>query len=304
MKTPEFDFRDLARNLIINGDMRINQRFGGNTITTGSLLNTALTLDRWVYNATQAAKFTAIRDSAGGNAANGLPWYHNLTCVASYTPLTGDYFLLSQHIEGNNTIQLAWGTSSAKAVTLSFWTKSSVTGTLGGVIRNGAQNRSYPFSYTVLVANVWEYKTIVIPGDTAGTWLTNNGIGMSVFFSLGAGASLSGPANTWASANYVSASGATNVVTNGATWNVTGVQINEGAVAAPFQHRSASDELILCQRYYEKSYDLDTPPLTATNNGAVSQYSNASTSVRGSVIFRVVKRDIPTPCLISKTFTS
>jgi hypothetical protein len=129
--------------------------------------------------------------------------------------------------------------------------RSSLTGTFGGSVRNSAENRSYPFTYAISSANTFEYKTITIAGDTTGTWLTDNGIGISLSFSLGMGSSLSGTAGAWAAGNFVSATGATNVMaTNGATFYITGVQLEKGIVSTPFDFRPYTTELQLCQRYY------------------------------------------------------
>jgi hypothetical protein len=173
------------------------------------------------------------------------------TSLSAYSVGSGDTFLIQQNIEGFNVADLDWGTANAKTVTLSFWVRSSLTGTFGGSTLNSAANRSYPFSYTISSANTWEQKTITIAGDTTGTWLTNNGIGIGVRFGLGSGSTFSGTVNVWQAGNIGQPTGSVSVVgTNGATWYITGVQLEVGTSATPFERRLYGQELINCQRYY------------------------------------------------------
>ena len=253
------------RNKIINGAMMIDQRNAGASVTP---TDGVYTLDRWYGWANQNSKYTVQQNAASVTPPVGFTNYLGVTSSSAYSVLTGDYFGIVQAIEGLNVQDLAWGTASAKMVTLSFWVRSSLTGTFGGVVQNGGQTRSYPFSYTISSANTWEYKTITIAGDTSGTWLTTNGVGVRLAFGLGAGATYSGTANAWANANYVTSTGATSVVgTNGATWYITGVQFEVGSVATPFEFRLYSQEMLFCQRYYWKTYAYATVPGTATGDG-------------------------------------
>lgn len=243
-------FNGYLRNRIINGAMMIDQRNAGASVTP---TNGVYTLDRWYGWASQTSKYTVQQNGGGVTLPAGFTNYLGVTSSSSYSVLTADYFGIVQPIEGLNVYDLAWGTALASTVTLSFWVRSSLTGTFGGVVQNSAQTRSYPFTYTIIGANTWEYKTVVIPGDTTGTWLTNNGVGLRLAFGLGVGATFSGPAGAWAAANYVSATGAASVVgTNGATFYITGVQLEDGAVATPFERRLYGTELQLAQRYYWK----------------------------------------------------
>lgn len=234
------------KNRIINGAMMIDQRNAGASVAIPAN-TTTYTIDRWNAYATQASKFIVQQSST---ATTGF--VNSLACTSSsaYSVLTGDYFVINQRIEGLNITDLGWGTANASAVTLGFWVRSSLTGTFGGAIQNSAQDRSYPFSFTISSANTMEYKTITIAGDTSGTWLTTNGVGMRVFFNLGSGSTYSGTANTWAGAAYFAPTGATSVVgTSGATFYITGVQLEKGSTATSFDYRPIGTELALCQRY-------------------------------------------------------
>jgi hypothetical protein len=209
----------------------------------------------------------------------------------------GDVFVLRQRIEGFNVSDLGWGTASAQAVTLSFWVRSSLTGTFGGSFQNNAENRGYPFTYTISSANTWEQKTVTVAGDTTGTWLTNNGTGILLGFSLGTGSTNSGTAGAWAGANYSSATGAVSVVgTSGATLYITGVQLEAGSVASPFERRDYGRELIMCQRYYETSFADGVAPGTLStavvNTGAFGLYGSYAGSF--AFPFKIRKRVAPT----------
>lgn len=240
------------RNRIINGDMRIDQRNAGASVT-GSTSN-PYTVDRWQSVSSLNSKYTIQQNAASVTPPTGYINYLGATSSSAYSVLTGDYFALQQIIEGLNVADLAWGTASAATVTLSFWVRSSLTGTFGGSLSNNGSTRSYPFTYTISSANTWEQKSITIAGDTTGTWLTTNGVGIRVGFSLGVGATYSGTAGAWAATNYISATGAVSVVgTSGATFYVTGVQLEAGTVATPFERRLYGQELALCQRYYLSS---------------------------------------------------
>lgn len=268
-KTPDFDFRESNKNLIINGDMRIDQRFAGGAISAVNL--TGYTVDRWTYSASQTLKFNAGQNQLGFTPPEGFQKYFNLNSLSAYSLLIGDFFTWLQFIEGFNSAHLMWGTENAKPITISFWTRSSLTGMFGGALRNFNSTRSYPFSYTISVANTWEYKTVTIPGDISGVWQTDSQRGITIFFNLGSGVTLSGPANAWASASYTTPTGTVSVVSvNGANWNVTGVQLNEGNVAALFDRRSFGKELHLCQRYYAKTYEIDTAPASAGALGGIA----------------------------------
>jgi hypothetical protein len=238
------------KNKIINGDCRIDQRNAGASVTITT--SNQYTLDRWQGGATVSSKFSVQQNAGSVTPPAGFTNYLGCTSLAATSLGASDYYVVQQKIEGLNISDLAWGTASAATVTLSFWVRSSLTGTFGGVIQNSAGNRSYPFSYTITAANTWEKETITIAGDTSGTWLTTNGIGMYLLFSLGTGSTFSGTAGAWSGSNFLSATGATSVVgTNGATFYITGVQLEVGSTATPFERRLYNQELANCQRYFQ-----------------------------------------------------
>jgi hypothetical protein len=242
----------IMKNRIINGAMVIDQRNAGASVTP--IANGQYTLDRWSAEISIASKFS-VQQNAGSLtpvSTTGFVNYLGVTSLSAYSVLSSDYFDINQKIEGLNITDLAWGTANAKTVTISAWVYSSLTGTFGGSIRNSANNRSYPFTYSITTANTWTQISVTVVGDTSGTWLTTNGIGLILAFSVGMGSTYSGTAGTWASANYGSATGTTSVVgTNGATFYITGVQLEVGSSATGYEYRLYNQELIACQRYYQ-----------------------------------------------------
>jgi len=235
-----------GRNRIINGDMRIDQRNAGAAVTaTGSY-----PVDRFIVNNNTDGAFSAQQDSSAPVGFTTSLKYTTTTADASVTGTKTSPII--QVIEGLNCSDLAWGTANAQPVTLSFWVRSSLTGAFGGSLRNSDSSRSYPFSYSISAANTWEQKSVTIAGDTTGTWLTDNGSGIKVQFSMGSGPDRSGTAGVWNSNNNTSVTGAVSVIsTLNATFYITGVQLEAGSVATPFEHRMYGQELALCQRYYE-----------------------------------------------------
>jgi hypothetical protein len=235
------------KNRIINGAMVIDQRNAGASSTAN-----AYTVDRFVYFGSQASKITWQQNAGSVTPPAGFTNYLGFTSSSAYTVGASEQFKLYQVIEGFNIADLGWGTANAKTVTLSFWVRSSLTGTFGGSLQNSAFNRCYPFSYTISTANTWEQKSITIAGDTTGTWETTNGAGIYLNFGLGVGSSLSNTAGAWTTSG-ISATGATSVVgTNGATWFITGCQLEVGSTATSFDYRPYGTELALCQRYYQE----------------------------------------------------
>jgi len=261
-----------GRNLIINGAVRIDQRNAGASVSCDS---NVYSLDRWQHVVSQASKLTVQQNAGAVTPPVGFTNYMGFTSTSAYSVGTTEYFYVQQSIEGNNIADLAWGTASAASVTLSFRVYSSLTGTFGGSLQNSAKTRSYPFTYTISSANTWTTINITVSGDTTGTWLTTNSTGISVIFGLGIGlTSLLGTAGAWAAADYRSVTGATSVVgTNGATFYITGVQLEVGETATPFEHRSYGEELALCQRYFQTDirvigWNISTNAATSAGNAS------------------------------------
>lgn len=282
------------RNRIINGGMVLDQRNAGASTTAA---DNVYTLDRWQAGSSASSKFTIQQNAGSVTPPAGFSNYLGCTSSSAYTVGAGETFNVAQQIEGYNVADLAWGTANAKTVTLSFWVRSSLTGTFGGALANSNVTRSYPFSYTISAANTWEQKTITIAGDTSGTWQTTTSTGIRVWMSIGTGSTLSGTAGAWAGADYRSATGATSVVgVSGATFYLTGVQLEVGSTATSFDYRPYGTELALCQRYYQKSYDTNSAVPTAnTITGSTGGYKDRTSDTSFlSTRFKVEMRATPT----------
>jgi len=231
------------KNRIINGAMVIAQR-GTSAVTTDG----GFPVDRFRFFYGNDGAYSAQQSTtAPAGFVNSIQF---TTTTADASLGSTQQMVLNQQIEGFNCADLGWGTANAQPVTLSFWVRSSLTGTFGGSLRNNAQDRSYPFTYTIASANTWTQASVTIAGDTTGTWLTNNSTGISVCFGLGVGSTYSGTAGAWAGSDYRSATGAVSVIgTLNATFYITGVQLEKGSTATSFDYRPYGAELVLCQRY-------------------------------------------------------
>ena len=274
------------KNRIINGAMVIDQRNAGASVT-----NTAayvFGVDRWKAYGSQASKFTMQQNAGSVTPPVGFTNYLGITSSSAYSVGATEQFFVTQLIEGYNIADLGWGTANAKTITVSFQVYSSLTGTFGGTISNSGGSRNYPFSYTVSSANTWTTITISVSGDTSGTWLTTNGIGIFLQFNLGMGSTYSGTAGAWTASAIFGPTGATSVVgTNGATFYITGVQLEKGSTATSFDYRPYTTELQLCQRYL--------PAITLTGSNAIcSAYNTATTTSVGIFHFLVTPRTPPT----------
>ncbi len=236
--------------------MRIDQRNAGAAIASlGS--GSTYTVDRFYYYGSQSGKFSFQQNQGSVTPPAGFSNYAGFTSLSAFSAAASDVFVLGQVIEGYNISDLAWGTANAKSVTVSFWVRSSITGTHSGFFGNSNLTRSYPFTFTVSSANTWTQISVTIAGDTTGTYSTTNGAGIYVGFNLGCGSTFLGTAGSWQAALYEGATGSVSIVgTNGATFYITGVQLEVGTAATPFERRQYGQELALCQRYYVGFYDF------------------------------------------------
>jgi hypothetical protein len=277
------------RNRIINGAQVINQRGFSSPPSNYDYLT-----DRFQYRATQGSKFTATQSTSiyPSGFTNSL----GFTSSSAYTLVSSDQFGVRQFIEGYNIADLGWGTSSAQPVTLSFWVYTSLTGTHSGALGNNGDARAYPFTFTVNSASTWEYKTVTIAGDTSGTWLKTNGIGIKVNFNLGAYSNMLGTAGAWTNGEIVGATGSVQVVTNnGATWYITGVQLEAGTTASPFEYRQYGTEFSLCQRYY-------TTLLNGNDKVLCNAFAWSTNEINGTIFFPVSMRTNPTLSFVSGAY--
>jgi hypothetical protein len=250
----------VLKNRIINGDMRIAQR-GTSSVNTDA----SYPVDRFYMFKSSSGTFTSQQSSI---APAGFKT--SLLCTVTSpdaSPTTaGREYGITQNIEGYNVADMEFGNSNAKTITLSFWVRSSLTGTFGGSFSNNAYDRGYGFTYTINSADTWEQKSITFVADTSGTWVTDNGTGLRVRWSFGAGSL--GTANVWGSwINGVT--GQTNLIsTSGATFYITGVQLEQNTSATPFERRMFGQELANCQRYFETLTSVTwTNVVTGVYNG-------------------------------------
>jgi len=273
------------KNRLINGDMKIDQRNAGAAVTAGT---GTYTLDRWQAYDSSDAVFTVQQVS---DAPTGFVNSAKITITTADASIgASQYNYFQQRIEGLNVADLAWGTASAATVTLSFWVRSSLTGTFGGAFYNSAYNRSYPFTYAISSANTWEQKTVTVAGDTSGTWLTTSGIGVAVTFDLGTGTDNTGTAGAWVGAGNIGADSTVQLAsTLNATWYITGVQLEKGSTATSFDYLDYGRSLAQCQRYYENNILLGA---TTTSTGYFTmqsafvskRISNATVTSAGSYV--------------------
>ncbi len=299
-QTPISDLRKLSKNYIINGDMRISQRFVGNTIVSPG--NGQYTMDRWQYIKVGAMVHNMVRATDVPTVAESGMLFQNSLLITLTTPDTSiaatDYCAIGQIIEGYNFTRLA-----QKAFTISFWVKATLPGTYSVGLQNSVADRGYAGEYTIDATNTWEYKTIKIAASpSAGTWNYTNGVGLKVWFTLASGSNFNVAPDAWASSTVLGSTNQVNGVNTGATnfW-LTGVMINEGLDAQPFRlfSEDIAGEIMACQRYYEKTYDLETVPGTVTFTGAHSFNHPGGVGVEGNYYYRVSKRVNASPVYYS-----
>ena len=275
--TPTADSLQGFRNRIINGAMVIDQR--GGTVNNTAAANT-YGVDRFAMYGTDASKMSAQQSTT---APTGFVNSWLITSSAATTPSAAQPYGIRQVIEGGNISDLGWGTANAKTITISFWVRSSITGTYAlSLFNRDAPNRSYVATYTISSANTFEYKTITIAGDTSGSWSTDSGQGIQVWWDLGSGSNFNETAGSWVSALKVRTSGSSNWIgTSGATFYISGVQFEVGSVATPFERRDYGTELSRCQRYFEKSY----PASSAVGSSASTIFTSAVSDASGNAVY-------------------
>ena len=263
------------RNRITNGDMRIDQRNNGSSVNVSGFYP----VDRFLVG-NAVTTWTAQRSTV---APSGFTNSFLYTSVTGGAAGVNDRLIIRHRIEGTSFSDLAWGSASASAVTLSFWVRSSLTGTHSGSLRNALEDRAYPFSYSISSANTWEYKTVTISGDTTGTWETGIGIGVQLSFDLGSGTSKRGTAGAWSAGDLVGVTGAVSVSnTTGATFYITGVQLEAGATATDFERRPYGTELALCQRYFTQLSSATVIPGIQNGTTSIDAYVTTPVALRAT----------------------
>lgn len=283
------------RNRIINGAQIVDQRASASSAVTVNSVTKTYATDRFCGTGIGSAGVFTLGQvtTAPSNFINSLK---ATVTTADASLAATDLYRLMHLIEGLNVADLGWGTAAAQTVTLSFWVYSNLTGTFGGSLTNSAANYSYPFSFTISAASTWEQKTITIAGPTSGTWLTTNGIGVAINWGLGVGSTYSGTSGSWSANEYYSTTGATNVMgTLSNTFYITGVQLEKGSTATPFEQRLYGTELRLCQRYLPYFGGI-----VGQNQSFGQCYSNTTTELRCVINFPVQARVTPTG-LVSST---
>ena len=289
----------IMKNRIINGAMVIDQRNAGASVTVSSTSALTYGVDRWFGYGNVASKFSIQQNAGSVTPPVGYVNYFGATSSSAYSVGSGDYFVLGQKIEGYNIADLGFGTANAKTITLSFQVYSSLTGTFGGAVCNGAQTRSYPFTFTISSANTWTPITLTIAGDTGGTWVSTNAAGLNLWFGLGEGSTWTGTAGSWSSNDYRGATGAVSVVgTSGATFYITGVQLEVGSSATGFEYVNYQTSLANCQRYYEVA---TFPAITYQFLGLLLVASNNAWATYN---YKVTKRAIPTFAIVTGSWVN
>ena len=279
-----------VRNLIINGDMRIDQRNAGASVST----NNSYAVDRLRNVFTASGSFTAQQSTtAPDNFTNSVVW----TVGSAASATSSEVANMQYRLEGNTLYQLGLGTSAAKTITLSFWVRSSVTGTYCAAFINSAADRAYVAEYSISSADTWEQKSITLTGDTSGTWLTTNGIGLRIQFDLGSGSDYNATADTWVGANDFRTTNQTDFVNNaGATFYITGVQLEVGSTATDFENLPYDVQLARCQRYFCSSFNAGVAPANGVSNSVASTFSAYDNTTGWSpwIPFPVTMRAAPT----------
>ena len=236
----------MYRNRILNGDMRLTQRTSNFSVP--NLIGSVNPVDRFYLYGTVAGKLTSQWTT---DAPIGFTRSLMITSTSNYTPTSNDRLGLLQNIEGYNIYDCMFGSATATPISISFWVKSSLTGTFSLRLANGAENQSYVETYSITNSNLWEQKQIIIPGSTSGTWNTDGGIGLQLYFDLGGGSNTEGTARYWQGSNITRTIESTKLCqTNAATWRITGIQLEKGSLATPFDRKPLTAELTLSRSFF------------------------------------------------------
>lgn len=273
-------------NRIVNGDFLISQINANSSVT---ISGSTYIIDGWKvrgsglitdfsHQRATTGGVTATAPASGDGANHVYSYVHTVTTPATPTAAQWEYF--GNRIEGNQVEDLNWGTATAKTVVLSYWLKSSISGTYSAALTNGLQNRSYVVTCAVTAAT-WKYCSHVIPGDTTGTWNKNrNQVGIELTLDLGSGTDFQTTVGSWQTGNFYEATGATQLVANAAaTLAITGARLRSGTYDTPFIARPFETEFQLARRYYQTSFTLDTRPVT--NGGLTGAVCTANPIANG-----------------------
>lgn len=302
-------FIGLGRNRLINGDMRIDQINAGAAATSNSGA-AAQTLDGITNGSVTVSGAVLTYQRSTATPPTGFTHFLRITCTTADASIgAGDAVFFDRNIEGYFVDDMLFGTANAKTITLSFWVRSSLTGTYSGAFQNSAQNRSYPFEYTINAANTWEQKTVTLTGDLTGTWVAATGIGLRLRMALALGSDFTGTANAWNGNLDLGTANQVNFVSSSTsrTYDITGMQLEIGSVATAFEYRPISTEVLYCQRYYRKSYAIDTAIGTNTSASRIQMtlgQTGATTMYTGTLFFGEYMRGVPTITLYAQDGTS
>lgn len=287
------------RNRIINGAMEIDQRTNGASTSIAVGDGVMFLPDRWRFQKSSSSYGSTAQISS--TAPESFTSSLLVTVTSAFSPAAGDYFTLGQKIEGPNYADLQFGNAVAKSITVSFWVRSSVTGSYAISLSNAnLYSRFIVKTITINSANTWEYKTVTFPGNTTGTWGISTSDSLYLRIDLGSGSSFNATASdTWSTSGFRLSSTVNFAANSGATFYLTGVQVEVGTSATPFERRSYGLELELCKRYRTRvgvAFDSDYNPFVggsspismrvapshvATNWSAIVANINYGTGVNG-----------------------
>jgi len=280
------------RNVVINGDFNIWQR---GTSFVG-LTGVTFCCDRFYYSRSGSMVHDVSRSTDVPSFAQAGRLFNYsvlIDCQTADTSITASKLCVFEHvIEGYNYLPIA-----QKTTTLSFWVKATKIGTYCVYLANSINDRSYVAEYTINAVDTWEYKTITISASpSSGSWNFTNGVGLRLGFTLAAGSALQTTKDAWQNGGYFATANQVNACDNTANnFRLCGVQLEAGSIATPFEQRTFPQELLLCQRYFEKSYDVADPPgAVANNSGNARAFPVTSAAFRQNVFFKVPKRALPT----------